>query len=61
VGLDDPLLPIWIYEHHGSILTCIPRKDLTKAWKVGADERSSVWISSGTFRNAILYRGVEPL
>ncbi|MGC2375301.1 MAG: hypothetical protein WA484_15640 [Solirubrobacteraceae bacterium] len=59
--LDDPLLPIWVYEHHGSIFARIPRKDLAKTWKVGADERSTVWVSSRTFRDAVLYRSVEPL
>jgi hypothetical protein len=61
VWIDYPLLPIWEYEHHGSILTRIPREDLAKTWNIGADERGSVWISSRTLRDAILYRGVEPL
>lgn len=60
VGLDDPLLPIWVHEHHCSIFTRIPRKDLAKTWKIGANERSSVWISSRTFRDAVLDRSVEP-
>jgi hypothetical protein len=59
--LRDPLLPVGVYEHHGSGLTCMLRKDLAKPWKIGAYEHSSVWISSRTFRNAVLYRGVEPL
>jgi hypothetical protein len=61
VGLDDPLISIGIDEHHRTIFTRVPRKDLAKPWEIGADERSSIWISSRTFRYAVLYRGVEPL
>jgi hypothetical protein len=61
VLLDNPLLTIRVHEHHSSIFPRIPCKDLAKSWKVGANERGSVWISSGTFRDAVLYRGVEPL
>jgi hypothetical protein len=60
VRLNDPLLPIWVDKYHGSIFTRIPGKDLAKTRKIGADERSSVWISSRTFRDAVLDRGVEP-
>ncbi len=59
--LDNPLLPIWVDEYHGSIFARIPGKDLAETWKIGTDERSSVWISSRTFRDAVLYRGIEPL
>jgi hypothetical protein len=61
VRLDDPLLPIWVHKHHSSIFAGIPGKDLAKAWNIGADECSSVWVSSRAFRDAVLYRGVEPL
>lgn len=58
--IDEPLLPIWVYEHYDSIFTRIPRKDLAKTWKIGTDERSSVGISSRPLRDTVLYRGVEP-
>ncbi|MGH2878997.1 MAG: hypothetical protein ACRDK4_05235 [Solirubrobacteraceae bacterium] len=59
--LDDPLLAIGVHKHDGSVFPRVPGKDLTKAWKIGAYERRSGWISSGTFRDAVLYSGVEPL
>jgi hypothetical protein len=61
MGLDDPLLPVWIYEHHGSIFARIFRKDLAKTRKVGTHKRSAVWVSSRAFSDAVLDRGVKPL
>lgn len=61
MGFDNPLFAIRVHEHHGSTFTRVARKDLAKAWKIGADERSSVWVSSRPFRDAVLYGRVEPL
>ncbi len=61
VRLDDPLLPIGIDEHHGSCFACMSRKDLAKTRKIGAYKHRAAWISSGTFGDAILDRGIEPL
>jgi hypothetical protein len=61
VRLDDPLFSVGVDEHDGSLLARIPSEDLSETRKIGADERSSVWVSGRTFRDAILDRGVEPL
>jgi len=61
MGLDDPLLPIGVHEHHSAIFARIIRKDLAKTRKVRAHKSGPVWISSGTFSDTVLDRGVEPL
>jgi hypothetical protein len=61
VRLDDPLLAIGVNEHHRSFFEGIPREDLSETWKVGADERSSIRISSRTFRDPVLDRGIKAL
>jgi hypothetical protein len=61
VGLDNPLLPVGVYEHYGSIFARIFRKDLAKTRKVGTHKRSAVWISSRAFSDAVLDRSVKPL
>lgn len=59
--LDDPLLAVRVYEHHGSGFACMSRKDLAKTRKIGSHKYSAAGISSGTFGDAILERGIEPL
>ena len=55
------LFPIWIHKHDRSLFARIPCEDLSESRKIGADERGSIRISSRTFRDPILDRGVEPL
>jgi hypothetical protein len=60
VRLDDPLFSVGIDEYDCSPFASIAREDLSETWKIGADECSAIWVSSRTFRDAVLYRGVEP-
>jgi len=61
VRLDDPLLAVGIHEHHGPFFARVPREDVSKAGKIGTNERSSFRISSRTSRDPVLDRGIEPL
>jgi hypothetical protein len=61
VRLDNPLLAVGVHEHDRSIFARVFREDRAETWKVGAHERGSIRISSRTFGNPVLDRGIEPL
>ena len=59
--LDDPLLTVGVHEHDRSIFARVFGKDRAETRKIGAHERRSIRISSRTFGDPVLDRGIKPL